>query len=164
MGEEMFKDLALSRERMHKYHGKLSEVDKQSEGLKLSVMVLKRSAWPFGASEAAVCLPPNVRKFPSSICLQLSDGAFKMEAELVKFVEYYNFPKKKGHQLKWDHALGSVTMKGRFNPGSKELSVSLFQAVVLLLFNGEEEDWSYSDIKEHTQIGQSFPFEKNFTH
>lgn len=59
MGEDMFKDLALSREAMRDYHSKL---DSQSAGLKLSVMVLQRSAWPFGAPETDVHLPPSVRK------------------------------------------------------------------------------------------------------
>lgn len=58
MGEDMFKDLALSREAMRDYHSKL---DSQSAGLKLSVMVLQRSAWPFGAPETDVHLPPSVR-------------------------------------------------------------------------------------------------------
>lgn len=57
MGEEMFKDLALSRESISEYHSKLPE---DSPGLKLNAMVLKRSAWPFTAQEKTVDLPPNV--------------------------------------------------------------------------------------------------------
>lgn len=75
-----------------------------------------------------------------------------MDAELRAFVAYYK-QRHSGHELKWDHALGSVTMKGRFKPGSKELSVSLFQALVLLLFNSSLEI-SYPDIKEQTKIGR----------
>jgi cullin-4 len=58
MGEEMFKDLALSREAMHEYHAKLPE---DSPGQKLNAMVLQRSAWPFSAQKHLVDLPPNVR-------------------------------------------------------------------------------------------------------
>ncbi|KAF9460280.1 Cullin family-domain-containing protein [Collybia nuda] len=129
MGEDMFKDLALSREAMRDYHSRL---DSQSAGLKLTVMVLQRSAWPFGAPETEVHLPPS------------------MDAELREFAAYYK-QRHSGHELKWDHALGSVTMKGRFKPGSKELSVSLFQALVLLLFNTSTE-LSYLEIEEQTKI------------
>lgn len=57
MGEEMFKDLALSRESMREYHSRL---DEDSPGQTLNAMVLKRSAWPFTAQEHNVDLPPNV--------------------------------------------------------------------------------------------------------
>lgn len=58
MGEEMFKDLALSREMMKDYHAKLPANDPAQ---KLSVMVLQRSAWPFSVRDKSVDLPPNVR-------------------------------------------------------------------------------------------------------
>lgn len=58
MGEEMFKDLALSREMMREYHSKLPE---KSEGHKFSAMVLQRSAWPFSVQKHGVDLPLNVR-------------------------------------------------------------------------------------------------------
>ena len=57
MGEEMFKDLALSRESITEYHSKLSD---DSSGNKLNAIVLKRSAWPFTAQKQTVDLPPNV--------------------------------------------------------------------------------------------------------
>ena len=58
MGEEMFKDLALSRESMREYHSKL---DENSPGQKLNGIVLQRSAWPFTVQKHTVDLPPNVR-------------------------------------------------------------------------------------------------------
>lgn len=57
MGEDMFKDLALSRESMREYHAKLPE---DSPSQKLSVMVLQRSAWPFTVQKTSVDLPPGV--------------------------------------------------------------------------------------------------------
>jgi cullin-4 len=60
MGEDMFKDLALSKEMMREYHSKLPS---DSGGLKLSVMVLQRSAWPFTVQKANVDLPPSVCLF-----------------------------------------------------------------------------------------------------
>jgi cullin-4 len=63
MGGEMFSDLALSREAMTEYHGKLPP---DSEGLNLSVMVLKQGAWPYSQEAQKFRLPPNV-----SFCRQL---------------------------------------------------------------------------------------------
>ncbi|RDB27309.1 Cullin-4 [Hypsizygus marmoreus] len=129
MGEDMFKDLALSRELMEDYHSKL---DPDSPGQKLSVMVLQRSAWPFTVQKASVDLPPN------------------MQAELTAFTEYYK-KRHSGHVLDWDHALGTAIMTGRFKPGSKELSLSLYQGIVLLLFNDTTE-LRYPEILEQTRM------------
>jgi cullin-4 len=54
MGEEMFKDLDLSMELMRDHHSRL---DSQSAGLKLTVMVLQRSAWPFTVQKSSVDIP-----------------------------------------------------------------------------------------------------------
>jgi cullin 4 len=58
MGEDMFKDLALSKEIMREYHDKLAF---ESSGRKLTVMVLQRSAWPFTVPKSGTDLPPGVR-------------------------------------------------------------------------------------------------------
>jgi len=60
MGQDMFKDLALSRDMMQEYYSKLPE---QSSGRKLSVMVLQRSAWPFNVQKTTIDLPPSVCSF-----------------------------------------------------------------------------------------------------
>jgi cullin-4 len=57
-----------------------------------------------------------------------------MQADLTAYADYYK-QRHTGHVLNFDHALGTVTMKARFGPGIKELSVSLYQGLVLLLFN-----------------------------
>jgi cullin-4 len=57
MGEDMFKDLALSKEIMREYHDKLAL---ESSGQKLTVMVLQRSAWPFTVPKSGIDLPPGV--------------------------------------------------------------------------------------------------------
>ena len=75
-----------------------------------------------------------------------------MQAELTKYGDYYK-SKLSGHVLDWDHSLGTATLKGRFYPGVKELSVSLYQAVVLLLFN-ESTEISFPDVKEQTSMGE----------
>ncbi|KAJ7169497.1 Cullin family-domain-containing protein [Mycena filopes] len=126
MGAEMFSDLALSREAMVEYHHKLPP---ESEGHKLSVMVLKQGAWPYSQQDqGGTQLPPN------------------MQQELGAFEKFYQ-DKHTGRTLWWQHSVGTVTMTGTFKAGKKELSVSLFQATVLLLFNRHLE-LSFSDIFE----------------
>lgn len=78
---------------------------------------------------------------------------YQMQAELTAYTEFYK-NKHQGHKLTWDHSLGTVTMKARFTAGSKELSLSLYQAIVLLLFNDTDE-LRYTDILEQTRMGKS---------
>jgi cullin-4 len=75
-----------------------------------------------------------------------------MQAELDAFAAFYN-EKHQGHKIEWDHTLGTVTLRARFAMGQKELSVSLHQAIVLLLFNDITEI-PFVDLKMYTGIGQ----------
>lgn len=75
-----------------------------------------------------------------------------MQDDLTSYLNYYN-NKFKGRKLDWDHALGTATLKARFKRSDKELSVSLYQAVILLLFN-DGNALSYADIKDQTRLGQ----------
>ncbi|KAF4584577.1 hypothetical protein EYR40_004576 [Pleurotus pulmonarius] len=125
MAEDMFKDLSLSRDMMRDFHGSLSP---ESAGRTLTAMVLQRSAWPFAVPKTTIDLLPQ------------------MQEDLQTFTDYYK-KKHQGRVLNWDHALGTATLKGRFDPGSKELSVSLYQAIILLMFNDDDEI-SFADIKE----------------
>lgn len=77
-----------------------------------------------------------------------------MQAELIKYTDHYK-SKHSGRVLDWIHSLGTATLKARFKAGPKELSVSLYQAVVLLLFN-ETTEISFLDIKEQTNMGEIF--------
>ncbi|TFK63076.1 Cullin-domain-containing protein [Pluteus cervinus] len=132
MGEEMFKDLALSKEMMRDYHSKLPW---DSFGQSLSVVVLQRSAWPFIARDKTIDLPLD------------------MQDELTRYAGYYK-QRHSGHTLSWDHALGTATLKARFKAGTKDLSVSLYQGVVLLLFN-EAEELKYDEILEATRLDET---------
>ncbi|KAJ7042628.1 Cullin family-domain-containing protein [Mycena alexandri] len=129
LGGEMFSDLALSRDAMVEYQNKLPS---ESEGHKLSVMVLKQGAWPYSRQDQGETrLPPN------------------MQEELDAFAKFYK-DKHTGRALNWQPSVGTVTMAGHFKAGKKELSVSLFQAAVLLLFNRSFE-LSFSEIFEETK-------------
>eukprot|EP00884_Botryococcus_braunii_P015977 jgi/Botrbrau1/3062/Bobra.0070s0055.1 len=54
-------------------------------------------------------------------------------------------------RLQWHDVLGTCVVRANFPKGTKELSVSLFQAVVLMLFNDADE-LSLQDIKGATGI------------
>ncbi|KAI0651391.1 Cullin-domain-containing protein [Trametes meyenii] len=131
--DNMFTDLALSRDLMQEFleHRRRRGTD-DSTVQKLTVMVLQRSNWPFSARKTDVDLPRW------------------MQDDLGSYTEYYK-KKHQGRKLDWDHALGTATLKTRFKGGEKELSVSLYQAVVLLLFN-TDETLSYADIKAQTRL------------
>ena len=75
-----------------------------------------------------------------------------MEGELARYAEFYKL-KHQGHKLDWDHSLGTATLRSRFKGGEKELSVSLHQAVILLLFDNESEI-SFEDIKDAVPLGK----------
>lgn len=77
-----------------------------------------------------------------------------MKEELNRFTLYYK-TKHSGRALFWDHSLGTATLKARFSPGNKELSVSLYQAAVLLLFN-QSPQISFQDIKSQTEMGKNY--------
>ncbi|TFK28425.1 Cullin-4B [Coprinopsis marcescibilis] len=126
--EDMFKDLKLSKEMMDEYHSRVTNAESQ----KLNVMVLQHSAWPFSIPKAVIDLPAE------------------MQTQLTSFTEHYK-KRHANHALNWDHALGTVTLRAAFNPGTKELSVSLYQAIVLLLFN-EQDELPFKDIKDQTRM------------
>lgn len=76
-----------------------------------------------------------------------------MQQSLEKYSSFYK-KIKPNYRLEWDHSLGTVTMYARFKTSRKELSLSLYQAVVLMLFNNEDE-LPFSDITAQTRIGMS---------
>jgi cullin-4 len=82
-----------------------------------------------------------------------------MQAELTQYTQFYK-KKHAGRKLYWDHQLGTATLSTRFKAGPKDLTVSLYQAVVLLLFN-DANDLSYKDILEQTRMVHLADVEKD---
>jgi len=127
--EAMFTDLTKSADLMAAYRS-----SKDAKGAdKLNVMVLTQSVWPFSREKQEVDLPID------------------MQDQLTAFTKFYVAQQHKGRALHWDHALGTATLRAQFKQGPKELSVSLFQALVLLLFNGEDAI-AFQDIAQRTRI------------
>ncbi|KAI0757463.1 Cullin-4B [Daedaleopsis nitida] len=132
MGDLMFKDLDVSRSLMEEFLKHAAQRGDASRVQKMNVMVLQRSNWPFAARKTDVDLP------------------VWMADDLKKYMDFYR-TKHQAHKLDWDHALGTANLKVQFSSGEKELSVSLYQAVVLMLFN-ESDEISYGDIKQQTRL------------
>jgi len=130
--EQMFKDQELSRDEMISYKQSLSNTSKTT--MDLQVSVLSAAAWPT-YPDVRVNLPAEVAR------------------HIEKFDTHYK-QKHTGRVLTWKHSLAHSIVKARFNRGIKELVVSGFQAIVLVLFNDISADGnlSYGDIQSATNL------------
>ncbi|KAG7205670.1 hypothetical protein KM043_007620 [Ampulex compressa] len=78
----------------------------------------------------------------------------ELSAKMVQYQDVFNkfyLGKHSGRKLQWQPTLGHCVLKAWFNQGNKELQVSLFQALVLILFN-DTDNLSLEDIKAATNI------------
>ncbi|KAG4304576.1 hypothetical protein PORY_001969 [Pneumocystis oryctolagi] len=131
--EGMFKDMHTSKTFMTLYkNSKFAQ--ENSSGLNLYVNILSQAFWP---------------SYPN-IPINLPE---KMVNDLNLFLSFY-FSKQSGKKLTWRHSLGHCVIKADFPKGKKELNVSLFQGVVILLFNNvpDNKALSYSEIKKSTNL------------
>jgi cullin-4 len=130
--EQMFKDQELARDEMTTYKQSLRDTSKTS--LDLQVSVLSASAWP-SYPDVKVNIPDNV-------------------AEHIKRYEDHYRHKHTGRKLEWKHALAHSVVVAQFAKSKKELLVSAFQAIVLVLFNdiGLKDHLSYDAIQEATGL------------
>ncbi|KGY15104.1 hypothetical protein PABG_12054 [Paracoccidioides brasiliensis Pb03] len=131
--ESMFKDMDLARDEMASYNALLGP-KKNRPGLDLNVNVISAAAWPSYPD-----VPVNLPKIISSA--------------LESFDQFYN-SKYNGRKLHWKHSLAHCQLKAKFPKGDKEIVVSAFQALVLLLFNDvvEGATLSYAEIREATSL------------
>ena len=121
--EGMFKDIDLSREIMTSFR----QMFEEDTSLEMNVNVITAGCWPSYPSVDA--------KLPEELA-RLQD----------KFQNFY-LGKHSGRKLTWQNSQGHCVLKARFDGGMKELSVSLFQCVILMLFN-ESEKLTYGEIAE----------------
>lgn len=130
--EQMFKDHDVGRDEMTTFKDTLNNNGKPSVDLQVSV--LSSAAWP---------------TYPD-VSAQLPDEVASL---IEKFDRHYKH-KHSGRKLTWKHALAHSVVRSRFNKGTRELVVSGFQAIVLVLFNNIENDGhlSYSDIATATGL------------
>ncbi|KAI3466829.1 hypothetical protein Pfo_023492 [Paulownia fortunei] len=129
--EGMFKDIELSKEINESFKQSSQARTKLPSGIEMSVHVLTTGYWP--------TYPPMDVRLPHE--LNVYQDIFK---------EFY-LSKYSGRRLMWQNSLGHCVLKAEFQKGKKELAVSLFQTVVLMLFN-DAQKLSFQDIKESTGI------------
>lgn len=131
--EQMFKDIELAREEMGAYKAMLQEKQLGAK-IDLSAKILSAAAWPT-YPDVSVAVPNEIRRV------------------IEDFEKYYQL-KHTGRKLDWKHALAHCQLKANFPLGKKELVVSSFQAIVLLLFNGvaEGEHLTYEHLKAETGL------------
>ncbi|CAF3377203.1 unnamed protein product [Rotaria sp. Silwood1] len=129
--EGMFKDIELSKDIMAAFdqymHGR--EVP---GNIGMSVSVLTMGFWP--------TYPPVTAILPPEFC------------RLQEIFTSFYLSKHTGRKLQWQYTLDHCLLKGWLKEKAiKEFQVSLYQALVLLLFN-EHKDLTYKDIQEQTKI------------
>ncbi|GLD47324.1 cullin-4A [Lates japonicus] len=71
--------------------------------------------------------------------------------KLQEVFKLFYLGKHSGRKLQWQPTLGHAVLKAEFKEGKKELQVSLFQTLVLLMFN-EGEEFSMEEIRTATGI------------
>ncbi|KAG5515817.1 hypothetical protein RHGRI_036759 [Rhododendron griersonianum] len=125
------KDIELSKEINESFKQSSQARIKLPSGIELSVHVLTTGYWP--------TYPPMDIRLPHE--LNVYQDIFK---------EFY-LSKYSGRRLMWQNSLGHCVLKAEYPKGKKELAVSLFQTVVLMLFN-DAQKLSFQDIKDSTGI------------
>lgn len=130
--EGMFKDIELTNDWMQQFRSHMQNQKKLGQ-IELTVNVLTTGYWP-------TYVPMQV-KLPSF-----------MQKYLTAFKKFYT-TRKVGRKLQWQPNLGLCTLKAKFTNSNRmhELIVSLFQALVLLLFNDADE-LSFAEIQASTLI------------
>ncbi|ORX91617.1 ubiquitin-protein ligase, cullin 4 [Basidiobolus meristosporus CBS 931.73] len=131
--EGMFKDMDVSRDIMISFR-QTQKYQELCKDIELNVSVLTQGYWPT-YTPTEITLPEQMTEYQEV------------------FKAFY-LSKHHGRRLMWQHSLGHCVLKAYFPKGKKELAVSLYQAMVLLLFNSMEIDakLSYKEISAATNI------------
>ncbi|XP_055919720.1 cullin-4A [Eupeodes corollae] len=129
--EGMFKDMELSRDINIAFKQYAVNLDREFTNIDLTVNILTMGYWPtYPLTE--VTMPPQLVK-PQQV-----------------FNKFY-LAKHSGRKLQWQPTLGHCVLKAQFDHGPKDLLVSLFQALVLLLFN-DKNILSFEEVKAACNI------------
>ncbi|KAK6031779.1 cullin family protein [Ostertagia ostertagi] len=131
---EPVKDLGSCVQKCPLSNSTESSLGRFDECVECSVNVLTMGQWP-AYDNIQVTLPHHL-----SSSLQL-------------YEKFYD-SRHTGRKLQWQPRLGQCVLKANFRKGcQKELKVSLFQAIVLLLFN-DQPSWTAADIMMATKLEQ----------
>lgn len=132
--EGMFNDVELSRQVQTQYATYVAGRHQSSSDVEMSVQVLTTGYWPStsNASEGSIVLPTE------------------LSIAKTRFTTFYTNAYQ-GRRLTWSHSLARCIVMARFTKGKKELDVTLYQALVLKCFNGNDR-LSLADIKKTTGL------------
>jgi cullin 4 len=128
--EGMFKDIDLSKDIMTSFLSN-QKIQENLTEMEIVVSVLTMGYWPTYPVVELVLPPVFVR--------------------YQKVFEDFFLSKHSGRRLTWITSLGHCLIHYRYEKINKELVVSLFQTVVLLLFNGRNT-LTTKDIEEQTHL------------
>ncbi|KAA0722690.1 Cullin-4B [Triplophysa tibetana] len=128
--EGMFKDMELSKDIMIQFKQYIQN-QSESSSIELTVNVLTMGYWPT-YTPMDVHLPTEMLK-------------------LQEVFKIFYLAKHSGRKLQWQPTLGHAVLKTEFKEGKKELQVSLFQTLVLLMFN-ETDELTVEEIRTATGI------------
>ncbi|KAL8949942.1 MAG: hypothetical protein Q9222_003991 [Ikaeria aurantiellina] len=133
--EHMFKDMELARDEVASYKSMLEQRGSEIS-IDLNVSVLSASAWP-SYPDVPLVIPREVQ-----------------QAATI-FEQHYKV-KHTGRKLAWKHSLAHCQLKANLPKGNKELVVSSYQAVVLLLFQSHStnDEISYAQIQAATDLSR----------
>lgn len=129
--EGMFKDMELSKDINIAFKGHCMALEKEYTSIDLTVNILTMGYWP-SYPLLEVTMPSNL-------------------LELQSVFNKFYLQKHTGRKLQWQPTLGHCVLKATFEAGPKDLQVSLFQALVLLLFN-DNDTLSFEEIKAASLI------------
>ncbi|XP_064638709.1 cullin-4A-like [Lineus longissimus] len=128
--EGMFKDMELSKDIMLAFKQYMNNLHAPGS-IDLTVNILTMGYWP--------TYVPMETHLPQ---------------EMVQFQEIFKkfyLGKHSGRKLQWQSTLGHCVLKAVFPGGRRELQVSLFQTLCLLLFN-DGDNFTFEEIKTATAI------------
>lgn len=130
--EGMFKDMELSKDMNISFKQHMAtHADIEYTKIDLTVHILTMGYWP---------------TYP---IMEVTMPSLLLELQSI-FNKFY-LAKHSGRKLQWQPTLGSCVLTSRFEHGPKEFLVSLFQALVLLLFS-DTDSLTFSEIKAASMI------------
>lgn len=118
--EAMFKDVAISESLSGEYRNHVA-ASSSGKRVDLAISVLTSMTWPIegmqSANDSSQCiLPPEIERAKAG------------------FENFYG-GKHSGRQLTWMANMGSADVRGHYPSGRKELNVSTYGMIILVLFN-----------------------------
>ncbi|XP_031622090.1 cullin-4B [Contarinia nasturtii] len=129
--EGMFKDMELSKDLNIAFKQHCTNSEREYTSIDLTVNILTMGYWP--------SYPVTEVTMPTQLL------------ELQSVFNKFYLQKHTGRKLQWQPTLGHCVLKATFDQGPKDLQVSLFQALVLLLFN-DNDTLTFEEVKAASGI------------